>query len=59
LGSGLAGTDQALLGVALALVVIGVIFLSVIPWAGYGAGAVGLILLLVYLVGLARRPAER
>jgi hypothetical protein len=39
--------------------VIGVIFLSVIPWAGYGAGAVGLILLLVYLVGLARRPAER
>ncbi len=47
-----------MLGVALALVVIGVIFLFLIPWAGFVAGGVGLLLLLVYLVGLARRPAR-
>jgi hypothetical protein len=47
------------LGAALALVVIGVIFLFVIPWAGIVAGAVGLILLAVYLFGAGRRPASR
>jgi len=47
------------LGPALALVVIGIIFLFVIPWAGIVAGVVGLILLLVYLVGAARRPCSR
>jgi hypothetical protein len=47
------------LGAALAMVVIGIIFLFVIPWAGIVVGAVGLILLLVYVVGAARRPVER
>jgi len=47
------------LGAALAMVVIGVIFLFVIPWAGIVVGAVGLILLVVYVVGAARRPASR
>ncbi|MEX2211469.1 MAG: hypothetical protein WD689_06870 [Gaiellaceae bacterium] len=48
-----------MLGVSLAAVVIGVIFLFVLPWVGIVVGAVGLLLLLVYVVGAARRPAER
>lgn len=47
-----------MLGAALALVVVGIIFLFVIPWVGIVAGAVGLLLLIVYLVGAARRPAS-
>jgi hypothetical protein len=46
------------LGVALAAIVIGLIFLFVFPWAGFVVGAVGLILLLVYVVGAARQPAS-
>jgi hypothetical protein len=45
------------LGVALAAVVVGLIFLFVIPWVGFVIGAVGLILLLVYVIGAVRRPA--
>ena len=50
-----------MLGAALAAIVIGLIFLFVIPWAGFVVGAIGLILLLVYVVGAVRRPvsAER
>ena len=48
-----------MLGAALAMVVIGIIFLFVIPWAGIVVAAIGLILLAVYLVGAARRPASR
>ena len=44
-----------MLGVALAAIVIGLIFLFVIPWAGFVVGAVGLILL---LVGAVRRPVS-
>jgi hypothetical protein len=47
------------IGVALAMIVVGVIFLFVIPWVGIPVGAVGLVLLLVYLAGMARRPVER
>jgi hypothetical protein len=47
------------LGAALAMVVIGIIFLFVIPWAVIVVGAIGLILLAVYLVGAARGPASR
>jgi hypothetical protein len=46
------------LGVALAAIVIGLIFLFVIPWAGFVVGAIGLILLLVYVVGAVRRPVS-
>ena len=48
-----------MLGVALAAIVVGLIFLFVIPWVGFAVGAVGLILLLVYVLGAVRRPATR
>ncbi len=43
----------------MAAIVIGIIFLFVIPWVGIVAGVVGVVLLAVYLVGAARRPLER
>lgn len=48
-----------MLGTALAAIVVGIIFLFVVPWAGIVAGLVGLILLVVYLVGAVRRPLSR
>lgn len=42
------------------MIVIGIVLgLLVIPWVGLPVAAIGLILLLIYLVGAARRPAER
>lgn len=41
---------------ALAAIVVGVIFLFVFPWVGFVVGAVGLIMLLVYVIGAVRRP---
>ena len=48
-----------MLGVALAAVVVGLILLFVIPWVGFVIGALGLILLLVYVIGAVRRPMTR
>ena len=46
-----------MIGLALALVVLGLIFLFVIPWVGIPVGIVGLILLVVWLLGVGRRAA--
>ena len=47
-----------MIGAALALIVIGVIFLFIIPWVGIAAGIVGVILLVLFLAGFGRRAAE-
>jgi hypothetical protein len=47
-----------MLGVALALIVIGVIGLVVFPWGGIAVGAVGLILLVAFLLGFGRRAQQ-
>jgi len=43
------------IGAALALVVIGVILLFLYPWAGLVIGAVGVLLIVLFLVGFGRR----
>ena len=48
-----------MLGAALAAIVVGIIFLFVIPWAGIVVGIVGLVLLVIYLTGAAHRPMTR
>ena len=48
-----------MIGVALALIAIGIVFLFVFPWVGIPVGILGLILALVYVVSAARRPVER
>jgi hypothetical protein len=42
---------------ALALIVIGVLFLFVVPWVGIVAGIVGVLLLVGFLAGIGRRAA--
>jgi hypothetical protein len=47
-----------MIGAALALIVIGVVFIFIVPWVGIAAGAVGVILLVLFLLGFGRRTAE-
>ena len=47
-----------MIGVALALVVVGVILLFIIPWVGIAAGVIGLILAILYIAGIGRRAVE-
>jgi hypothetical protein len=47
-----------MIGVAFALIVMGVIVLFIVPWVGIVVGIAGLILLVVHLFGLRKRPAE-
>ena len=47
-----------MLGLALALIVIGVVLLFIIPWVGIPVGIVGLLVALGYLLGIGRRAAE-
>ena len=44
-----------MIGLALALVVIGVVFLFLIPWVGIPVGLVGLALLVAYVAGWGKR----
>jgi hypothetical protein len=48
-----------MIGVAIALVVIGIVFGFVIPWVGIVVGIVGLALFVAYVFGFGRRAAER
>ena len=47
-----------MIGAALALIVLGVIFLFIVPFVGIAAGIVGVILLVLFLSGFGRRAAE-
>jgi hypothetical protein len=47
-----------MIGAALALIVIGVIFIFIVPWVGIAAGVVGVVLLVLFLAGFGKRAAE-
>ena len=47
-----------MLALAIAMLLVGVVFLFIIPWVGIPVGIVGLILLAVYFVGAGRRVTE-
>jgi Flp pilus assembly protein TadB len=47
-----------MIGVGIALVVVGIIFLFVMPWVGIPLGIVGLILAILYFAGFGRRAAQ-
>ena len=47
-----------MIGVALALIAIGIVMLFVLPWVGIPVGLVGLALFVAYLAGFGRRAAE-
>ena len=44
-----------MIGAAVALVMLGVLLLFLYPWAGLVVGAVGVLLMVVFLVGFGRR----
>jgi hypothetical protein len=47
-----------MIGVALALIVVGVLLLFMVPWVGAALGVVGLILAILYVAGVGRRAAH-
>jgi hypothetical protein len=47
-----------MIGLALALIVIGIVFGFVIPWVGIAVGIVGVLLLIVFAAGFGRRAAS-
>ena len=47
-----------MIGVGIAFIVVGIIFLFVIPWVGIAAGIVGLVLAILWVAGFGRRAVE-
>ena len=47
-----------MIGVAIAIVVIGIVFGFVIPWVGIVVGLVGVILFVAFAAGFGRRAAD-
>jgi hypothetical protein len=47
-----------LIGLAIALIVIGIVWVFVIPWVGIVLGIVGLALFVAFATGFGRRAAE-
>ena len=48
-----------MIGVAVAFIVVGVIFLFLIPWVGIPVGILGLVLAVLWVAGFGRRAAAR
>ena len=48
-----------MIGVSIGLIIVGIVFLFVVPWVGIAAGIVGLILLLGFLLGFFGRGPRR
>ena len=47
-----------MIGLALGVVVVGLVLILVLPWVGVPVAAIGALLLLWYLVAFARRAGE-
>jgi hypothetical protein len=47
------------IGVGIAFIVVGLIFLFVVPWVGIAAGSVGLVLAILWVAGFGRRAVTR
>jgi hypothetical protein len=46
------------IAIGLAFIVVGIIFLFLIPWVGIAVGLVGLVLALLWVAGFERRAVE-
>jgi hypothetical protein len=47
-----------MIGLALAMVALGIVLLFFVPWVGIPVGIVGVVLFVLYLAGFGRRAAE-
>ena len=48
-----------MIGVGIAFIVVGLLFLFVVPWVGIAAGIVGLVLAILWVAGFGRRAVTR
>ena len=48
-----------MIGVGIAFIIVGIVFLFIVPWVGIPVGIVGLVLALVWIAGFGRRAASR
>ena len=48
-----------MIGLAIAFIVVGILFLFIIPWVGIPVGIVGLVLAVLWVAGFGRRAAGR
>ena len=44
-----------MIGVGIALVIVGIVFLFIVPWVGIPVGIVGLVLAILWVAGFGRR----
>ena len=47
-----------MIGLGLALLIVGILFLFIIPWVGIPVGIIGLVLAVLYFAGFGRRAAS-
>lgn len=47
-----------MIGVGIALVLVGIVFLFIAPWVGIPVGIVGLVLAILWFAGFGRRAAR-
>jgi hypothetical protein len=47
-----------MIGLGIAFIIIGIVFLFLVPWVGIPVGIVGLVLAILWLAGFGRRAAE-
>ena len=47
-----------MIGLGIAFILIGIVFLFIVPWVGIPVGIVGLVLAILWLAGFGRRAAE-
>ena len=48
-----------MIGVAVAFIILGIVFLFIVPWVGIPVGIVGLVLAVLWVAGFGRRAAGR
>ena len=48
-----------MIGLALALLLVGIVFVFVIPWVGIAVGLIGIVLAGLWLLGFGRSAIER
>ena len=48
-----------MIGVAIAFILLGVVFLFLVPWVGIPVGIIGLVLVILWMTGFGRRAAAR
>jgi hypothetical protein len=48
-----------MIGLALAIIIVGIVFAFVIPWVGIIVGLVGIALFVAFLFGFGRRASTR